>query len=109
MRQLTAIKLDDTTAERVRREHHDAIQEVQQAPALAIKTIAGQQLANGVTTPIAHTLGRSPVFVTASIPRGATSAGYIVEVRTSTVDRTKYIQLQANGYGATITVDLEVR
>jgi hypothetical protein len=108
MKQLTAIKLENDNAERVRREHHDAITEIQKKPAVNSLTISDVQLANGVTTPISHGLGKAPTHVTPSAPRGATAAGYIVEIRDGTVDRTKQIALQANSYGATITVDVKV-
>jgi hypothetical protein len=102
-----SIKLTDDDAEQVRRSHHDAIAELQKQPAVALKAIAGVELPDGVTVQVAHGLGRAPVFVRESIPRGAVTAGLLVEVRTG-VDRTKYVALVATGWGATITVDLEV-
>jgi hypothetical protein len=94
-------------AERSRLEHDRAIRELQQAPSASTHFIPNIALANGVTTTIPHGLGRAPNFVCESIPRGAVSAGYIIEIR-GAVDRTQSIQLQANGWGATITVDLVV-
>lgn len=108
MKTLTPIKLADDNAERVRREHHDAISEIQKKASVNSLTIADVQLVNAVTTPISHALGKAPTHVTPSAPRGATAAGYITEIRDGTVDRTKQIQLQANGFGATITVDVKV-
>ncbi len=58
---------------------------------------------------VAHKLGRVPRFVTTSIPRGAVTGGVINEVRDSATDRTKFLILQADDFGATITVDIEVR
>jgi hypothetical protein len=46
--------------------------------------------------------------VSVSVPRGPSTSGRIEEIRTTsgTNDRRKYITLQANGYGATVTVDV---
>lgn len=103
---LKAIRLADTGAEEVRRNHHDAIGELQ---LLADRdVVSGVSLANGTATRVPHRLGRAPDIVTISVPRGATAAGYIVETRTG-IDTSKAIMLTASGYGATITVDVEVK
>ena len=107
MKALLAIKLAHEDAEQVRRSHHDAIAEIQKQPASGLKAITGVALPDGATVRVAHGLGRAPTFVGASIPRGAATAGLLVEVRDG-IDRTKYVALVATGWGATITVDLEV-
>lgn len=96
-------------AELVRLEHERKIVELQKMPASATKHIRDVVLADGTSTPIAHGLGRRPVFWTASGLRGATAAGFILDVRDGSYDLTKYLVLEANDYGATITVDLEVK
>lgn len=105
MIQLVDARLPEATAERVRQSHRDAIKELQSEPLIGTRVIRDVELANATETPIAHRLGRRAV-VLVSPPRGASSTGRIEEVRSSTYDPTKYVVLEANGHGATITVDL---
>jgi hypothetical protein len=106
--QLLPIKLPDEQLERVRRNLHDAIGELQRLRSSVARIIPNVSLADGIATPIAHGLGRA-AFVTHSPPRGASATGRIEEVRDGTHDRTKYVVLMAIGYTSTITVDLEVK
>lgn len=99
----------DGDAERVRREHEQAIRALQDLPGTATRIINDVGLTDGVETPIAHGLGRVPRMVTPSPPRGPSSTGRIEEVRSSSHDRTKFVVLKASGWGATITVDVEVK
>ena len=108
VKSLEAITLKDADADRVRRSHADAIRELQQAPAAREVFLQDKQLADATPTPIAHGLGRVPRHVSVSVPRGAASAGYINEIRSSAYDRSQYIVLQADDYGATVTVDVRV-
>lgn len=101
-------RLADVDVERMRREHDLKIVELQGLPASSMLVISGVTLANGVTTPVNHGLGRVPVWIRESTIRGATTAGYLIEIRDTHADRTHTVQLQANGYGATITIDLAV-
>jgi hypothetical protein len=103
---LLPIKLADTDAERVRRTHHDAITELQQLRMTGARLLEGVELEDGVPTLVAHGLGRR-VAVFPSAIRGASSSGRIDEIRDG-VDFKKFVKLEANGYGATITVDLWV-
>lgn len=100
-------ELDDENAEIVRLEHERKIVELQNRPLVVAGVIYDVALADGVATPVAHGMGRR-VAAFPSAPRGAVSAGYIVETRSGTHDPSKYVVLTANGFGATITVDLEV-
>lgn len=109
MKKLPTIVLADLDAEQVRRSHHEAIEALQRIPAASAKTLSNVSLANGASTFVPHGLGRTPTMVKPSMPRGASSSGYIVEIRDNSYDRTKQLKLQANGYGATITVDIEVQ
>ncbi len=93
--------------ERVRRNHHDAIAEIQRQRSVSSRIIENVTLADGAATPIPHGMGRK-VFATHTPPRGAVTAGVITEVRDGSHDPTKYVVLQADGYGATITTDLKV-
>jgi hypothetical protein len=109
VRQLASIVLSDMNADRVRVSHAEAIRELQIAPAAGARLIAGIDLADGVATPIAHGLGRAPVFVRESCVRGAATTGRVDDVsRTAGYDRSKFIVLTANGWGATVTVDVLV-
>ena len=100
--------LDDEKAERVRRSHHAALEELQALALVGAVVIPDVVLVNGVATAIAHKRGRAAAFVLASVPRGAVTAGYIVETRPAGTDLSKYLTLTASGYGATVTVDLVV-
>lgn len=103
-------RLPEQSAERMRRQHEAAIAELQKRPGFGLTVIEGVELRDGIATPIAHNLGRRPVFVTTSCPRGPTATGRIEEVRaaSSTHDRAKVVVLKATGMGATITVDVMV-
>lgn len=103
-----SLKLADDATDRVRRNHADRILELQQLPAASLKVVPDVSLADGVTTPVAHGLGRPAAWCQVSVPRGATAAGYLVEIRDGSLDRAKYVAIQANGYGATVVVDVAV-
>ena len=105
---LLPIRLDDEKTERVRRNTQDAISELQRLPASRARIIRDVALADGVSTPVPHGLGVA-AFATHTPPRGASSTGRIEEVRDGTQDRTKYVVLKATGWGATVTVDIEVK
>jgi len=100
--------LGDDTAERVRRSHERAIKELQDRPASSMVVIPNVALVDGVSTVVPHSLGRTPTFVREGTPRGATSTGRIDEIRDGSVDPAKAIVLKATGWGATITVDVQV-
>ncbi len=114
-------KLADVDAERARRRIVECIVELQSATFVRGRIVANVSLAAGVATadslltifrslatPIAHKLGRAPVWVSPSAPRGPVSAGFIEEVLSGSNDRAETIILKATGYGATITVDVGV-
>ena len=48
-----------------------------------------------------------PSWIQASAVRGSVTVGCIVEFRDG-VDRSKFVDIAASGYGATVTVDLLV-
>lgn len=98
----------DPLLEEIRRTHEDKIRELQKLPAAELRPIAGVKLKDGVATPVPHGLGRVPLFVRESCPRGAVTAGMVSEVRDGSVDRRAYVVLMATGYGADIVVDLVV-
>lgn len=94
--------------ERIRRQVHEAIGELQSLRSSTARILVDKVLADGVPTPISHGLGRR-VFVTHSPPRGAVSTGRIEEVRDGSYKDDKFVVLLATGWGADITVDLEVK
>jgi hypothetical protein len=102
---LLKVTLPDQLLERVRRNFADAIAELQKLPAAFLRIKSTVVLADGETTMVAHGLGRAPMLVIVSPPRGAISSGRIEEVR-SGVDSAKYIALKAIGYGGAVTVDV---
>ena len=102
------IRLDDHDIERVRRNHSARISELAALPMAGFVPIQNVTLVVGVATRIAHNLGRRPVMVWVSPPRGPTATGRIEEIRDGSVDLTKYVVLKATDYGADITVDIGV-
>ena len=107
MKALLALTLADRDTDRVRRNHAEAITELQSTPGAGARVLENVELADGVDTPVPHGLPRSPRWVQASAPRGPASAGRIEEIRGS-IDRSRAVTLRATGYGATITVDVLV-
>ncbi len=102
-------RLDDEPTERVRRAHHDAIVDLQNAASAIPIIIPGVVLANATATTIAHGLGKSPRWVGVSAQRGGTSTGRITDLsRNGSYDRSKVIALQADGWTVSITVDVAV-
>lgn len=96
-------------SEEIRRAHAQAIDALQRdANERASVVIANVTLEDGVPKRVAHGLGRAPRIVVTSVPRGAVAAGYINEIRGGT-DRAKLVTLQADSYGAEITIDVEFR
>lgn len=111
MKRLTTIRaqrLADSGAEEVRRNHSQAIAEIQDLVERDI--INDVVLVNGVYTRVPHGLGRPPRMVVVSpIFDGSSSAGRILEGRSGVViDRAKAIFLYATGFTTTITVDVMV-
>ncbi len=101
---------DDPKVERALREQREALNRLATSPAGSMLVIHGVELADGVTTPVAHKLGRIPVAVLVSAVRGpVTTAGSVEEDRyTPATDRSRYVVLKAVGFGATVTVDVVV-
>lgn len=97
----------DPIVDRTRRTHGEAIKQLQGAPAVHATVIPDVALVDGKVTRVPHTLGRAPVFVSTSPPRGAVTAGVITEVRDG-IDRTRIVGLMAVGFGATIATDVEI-
>ena len=110
MKRLSNTRLSDPAADAVRQEHATAIGELQSSPLLAARVIPDVSLLSGIETPVPHGLGRAPVFLSVSPPRGASTSGRIEEIRTTggALDRKKFVTLLATGWGATIYVDVTV-
>lgn len=105
--------LTDPLSERVRASHSRAIKELQTSPAAAMRVIQGVTLKDGVTTPIAHKLGRAPVWHGTSHVRASSSgvtltAGVIQEVNDSAYDPAKFLTIVASGFGADVVVNVAV-
>ena len=102
-------RLADPAAERVRQSHASALRELQRT-----RVVKDVRIADNNFVLIHHRLGRKAEFVTHSPPRGAITAGIISEARGNDpsgrpMDATQVVCLVANGYGAAVTVDVEVR
>ena len=113
MRRLISLGPEGTVSvpeDRARREMHEAVRELQNLPMAAARVVQNVSLADATATTVPHGLGRAPVYVGISAVRGPSTSGRIEEIRsTSGVnDRSKFVTLKANGYGATVTVDLLV-
>jgi hypothetical protein len=105
----TAVRLDDDKAERVRRNHDERIRELQAVPVVRGNLIKGIELADATTTPISHGLGRrATVFVSPAQATSGATTGRIREIRSADYDQRKFVVLQADGWGETVTVDLWV-
>lgn len=100
-----SIKLDDENAERARRNHHDALLELQRI-VISRENIRTVTLPEGQSVKVQHKLGRAPIMVIPGTVRGAVACGRIDEVLTE--DRSKQIILRAIGYGADITAEVLV-
>jgi hypothetical protein len=106
-RAITTPRLPEPQAEEVRRLIVDAVRELQALPAASLGVLADVQVPDGQLVAVPHRLGRPPRFVVISAPRGPVSAGFVEEVRDG-ADRARVVVLRAQGYGATITVDVVV-
>lgn len=108
VRPALAPRLDDRKVDRVARDHARRIDDLGKLPASGMRVIRDVELADGVETPIAHGLGRRATYVRESSPRGAVATGRIEEVRTSDYDADKFVVLKASGWGAAVTIDVQV-
>lgn len=79
---------------------------LQNQPWLAAAGFTGIALEDGVTKKLKHGLGRRYREVYLTPPKGPASTGRIEELTAD--DPTKEVWLQANGYGATVTVNVRV-
>lgn len=82
-----------------------AVAELQESGGLVHENVT---LTNNSETTLAHGLGRSPVFVWVSPPRNSISTGRITETRDTDIDRNKFVQIGAYGWGADVVVDVWV-
>jgi hypothetical protein len=95
-------------AEAHRRVTEECLREIQISPGARSRVLADVVLADGIVTPVAHKLGRTPIWVKESCVRGAVATGRVEEVRDGSHDRTRVVALRAVGYGGPITVDVWV-
>jgi hypothetical protein len=100
----TSLKLDDDKADRVRRDISSKVAEIQQQPFTGAAVLSDVELKDTITTKVPHKLGKRPTWIGISVIRGSTTPGVITE----SARDDKYVTLVANGYGATVAVDLAV-
>lgn len=113
LRAPAAPRLEDAKAEQARREHERAIAELQGLLAAGMHVIQDVEIGSNSSVQAPHNLGRAPVFVQVSSPRNSdgtdfASTGRIVELRGATYDRTRFVTLQATGWGRSVLVDILV-
>lgn len=103
-------RLDDRKTDAAVKDHAARLDTLANLPAASMKFIPDVELRDGIETPVAHGLGRRAAYVSESCVSGAASSGWIEWVRTPTkpADASKYVVLKASGYGATITVTVQV-
>lgn len=103
-------RLADPKADEMARDHAKRLREMQDAPAINARVFRDIELPDGEDVHIKHGFGVVPSMVTVSVPRGAiTAAGWIEEVASGSTDRRNAVVLQANDYGATVTVNVEIK
>lgn len=110
------ISTGHVVTDRMLSSHAQAIETIQRSPAQQLRVIGNVVLADTANVYVPHGLGQQPIFVKASAPRGALGAGIVRDVTdgavpglfNTPVDRSRYVVLRADGYGATITVDILV-
>ena len=102
---LVTPKLTDERAERARREHDEAIRELQASPLFPARIVRDVSMPDATNVIMQHGFGR-PVVAIVGAPRGASTSGRIEEIRATGYDRSKVIVLKATGWGATITADV---
>lgn len=108
------VRIADEATERVRRNHEERLTQLEGQ--LAPLVISGVKLANTINVVVPHRLGRRPRYVGVSCVRGALSTGIVRDVTDRSVpgifnqpvDETQVVVLRADGFGATVTVDLLV-
>lgn len=104
----------DPRAEAVRRIHGDKITELQQLPMAGAFIVRDVSVPNAGEVMVAHALGRAPLAVLVSAPRGAgVTPGIVRDLGTSTgagtpVDRARLVCLRGDGFGVAVTVDVVV-
>lgn len=112
MKALLDARIADEKTDRFVRSIAEAVRELQRLKAATLDVIPNQQLPDNVVVLVPHKLGRAPVIVLISPPRGAAAAGIVnevVDIPAGNPDRSRYVGLKANGFGATVTVDVEVK
>ncbi len=108
LHQPLAIRLKDEDAEKVRRSHALAIEELRGLPATSLRLRRNVELPDNTNVYVAHGLGRAPLWVGISAVRGAGLTTGRIEDNTASrsADASRFVVLQADDWTGTITVDL---
>lgn len=101
-------RVDDPDVDRVLRDLERRLRAIESAPIVQGNFIKGVELANNTEVNVSHKLGRTPNGVLVTPVQGASTSGRIIEQRGTSVDRSRFVQLLAVGFGATVTVDVWV-
>lgn len=114
MTPVNSIRLEGD-AERSRQSHAQAITELQRSPCAATEILENVVLPDNAETVVSHHLGRRPRMIIVSPPRGASLGGVTRDFGAKSpltgqvIDQTRFILLRTDGWGAAITVDIEVK
>ncbi len=106
--------LGDPIADQVRRSIAAAIRQLQGLPCVDFKVIQGVELPDTVAITVPHKLGRAPIWVGPSAPRGGSGVGVIFHytgfhpTTGAPINNAEVVVIAAFSYGATVTIDLAV-
>jgi hypothetical protein len=101
-----AIRLADPDIERVRRNHHDVLLELQGRPGVDGYVVEDVDLEDATNTVIEHGLGRRARVFVSAVRNATNNTGHVHETQSDAYDDTRYAVLVAKGFGSTITADL---
>lgn len=105
-RNLLPIHHPDQGQDRERRAFAEKVTELEsRAPRRVV--IRDLELPDGVPVDVPHRLGVRPMVKTSPV-RDASSTGRISELRPDSRDPRRFVVLQADGFGATVRVDVEL-
>ncbi len=99
------VRLLDPDSERIRRSHAGCILELQSVPISGGRIVRDVEFPDGVPVPVPHGLGRRATCHL-SPARGAMTAGAFLDASSAAFDADKFVVVQADGFGATVTADV---
>lgn len=92
----------------MRRELERKLAELIGLPCTSLEVIENVSLEDGVATPVPHKLGRPAKWARESCVTGAVTSGVVTRVTDTAYDQARYVVLQADGFGATVSCSVVV-